>query len=48
MIVEGKAKIFTDGIFYNPRMKFCRDLDMLVFAELKKNTVLDEIGRAHV
>ncbi|MCX8172750.1 MAG: tRNA (guanine(10)-N(2))-dimethyltransferase [Archaeoglobaceae archaeon] len=41
MIVEGKAKIVTDGIFYNPRMKFCRDLDMLVFLELKKHEILD-------
>ncbi|MDK2795757.1 MAG: tRNA (guanine26-N2/guanine27-N2)-dimethyltransferase [Archaeoglobaceae archaeon] len=48
MIVEGKAKIFTDGIFYNPRMKFCRDLDMLVFAELKKNTVLDAFSATGV
>jgi tRNA (guanine26-N2/guanine27-N2)-dimethyltransferase len=41
MIVEGKARIFTDGIFYNPRMKFCRDLDVLIFAELEKKEILD-------
>ncbi len=41
MIVEGKAKISTDGIFYNPRMKLCRDLDMIIYSELEKNTILD-------
>jgi len=41
MIVEGKARILTDGVFYNPRMKLCRDLDMLIYSELEKNTILD-------
>lgn len=47
MIVEGKAKIFTDGIFYNPRMKFCRDLDMLIFDELR-NKILDAFSATGV
>lgn len=44
MIVEGKAKIVTDGVFYNPRMKFCRDLDMLVFSEIRANEYLDALA----
>ncbi|MDI9610951.1 MAG: tRNA (guanine(10)-N(2))-dimethyltransferase [Archaeoglobales archaeon] len=48
MILEGKAKILTDGIFYNPRMKFCRDLDMLVFSESKKHVILDAFSATGV
>jgi|Deesub1362A_J573_1020465.scaffolds.fasta_scaffold00053_73 tRNA (guanine26-N2/guanine27-N2)-dimethyltransferase len=37
MINEGKAKIKIRGdVFYNPRMKFCRDVDMVVFGEIKE------------
>ncbi|AGK61280.1 N(2),N(2)-dimethylguanosine tRNA methyltransferase [Archaeoglobus sulfaticallidus PM70-1] len=31
MISEGKAKATVNGVFYNPRMKFCRDFDIAVF-----------------
>ncbi len=31
-ITEGRARIKLDGAFYNPRMRFCRDIDMLVFS----------------
>lgn len=48
MIIEGKAKIITDGVFYNPKMKFCRDLDMLIFSELKKHTILDALSATGV
>ncbi|MEM4615406.1 MAG: tRNA (guanine(10)-N(2))-dimethyltransferase [Archaeoglobaceae archaeon] len=48
MIVEGKARIITDGIFYNPRMKLCRDIDMLIFSELKKHTILDAFSATGV
>lgn len=48
MIVEGKARILTDGIFYNPRMKFCRDLDMLVFSAIGKHEILDAFSATGV
>ncbi|MEM2727378.1 MAG: tRNA (guanine(10)-N(2))-dimethyltransferase [Archaeoglobaceae archaeon] len=48
MIFEGKAKILTDGIFYNPRMSFCRDMDILIFSELKKHTILDAFSATGV
>lgn len=48
MIFEGKAKILTDGIFYNPRMKLCRDMDMIIFSELKKHTILDAFSATGV
>ena len=44
MIVEGRAKIITDGVFYNPRMKFCRDLDMLLYSVLDANEYLDALA----
>ncbi|MCS7144571.1 MAG: tRNA (guanine(10)-N(2))-dimethyltransferase [Archaeoglobaceae archaeon] len=48
MIIEGKAKILTDGIFYNPRMKLCRDIDMLIFSELDKKQILDALSATGV
>lgn len=48
MILEGKAKILTDGIFYNPRMKLCRDLDVLIFSEVKKHIILDAFSATGV
>ena len=48
MIVEGKAKIVVDGVFYNPRMKFCRDLDMLVFSTLECSEMLDALAASGV
>jgi len=36
-ISEGMAVIeVEEGIFYNPRMKFCRDFDMTIFREIKE------------
>ena len=36
-VKEGKAEIEVDeGVFYNPRMKFCRDFDMLVFRAIRE------------
>ncbi len=33
IISEGKVKIkVEEGVFYNPRMRFCRDLDVLVWS----------------
>ncbi len=40
-IEEGKAKILTNGVFYNPRMKFCRDADMEVFRNLDSRKYID-------
>ncbi len=48
MIVEGKAKIITDGVFYNPRMRFCRDLDMFVFSVMKSDELLDALAASGV
>lgn len=44
-IREGKAEIIVDkGVFYNPRMKFCRDMDILVFSHLKSKDYLDALS----
>ncbi len=48
MVVEGKAKIKTNGVFYNPRMRFCRDLDMLVFSCLDCSDTLDALAASGV
>lgn len=48
MIEEGKAKIKIDGVFYNPRMKFCRDLDMVVFSEFKSTEYLDALAASGI
>ncbi len=49
MIVEGKAKIETsDNVFYNPRMKFCRDADMEIFRKLKSKSYLDALAATGV
>jgi len=35
-VKEGKAVIEVDeGVFYNPRMKFCRDFDVVVFRAIR-------------
>ncbi len=34
MIAEGLAKVEVEGVFYNPRMRFCRDVDVLVFRQM--------------
>ncbi len=44
MIVEGRVRIKTNGAFYNPRMKFCRDLDMLIYAEFDSREYLDALS----
>jgi tRNA (guanine26-N2/guanine27-N2)-dimethyltransferase len=42
MICEGKAIIFVeDGVFYNQKMKFCRDLDMLIFSQISEKEYID-------
>ena len=48
-VTEGRAVIEVDeGVFYNPRMKFCRDFDMFVFkairAEEKRVGYLDALA----
>ena len=48
LVVEGKAKIIVDGAFYNPKMRFCRDLDMLVFLALGKHKILDALSATGV
>jgi len=44
LIREGKAKIVTDGVFYNPKMKFCRDADMIIFREMGSRDYLDALS----
>lgn len=48
MIEEGKAKIITDGVFYNPRMRFCRDVDVLVFSAMDSTEYLDTLAASGV
>lgn len=48
MITEGLAKINVEGVFYNPRMKFCRDLDMLIFNALGNHEYLDALAASGV
>lgn len=48
MIFEGKARILTNGVFYNPRMRFCRDLDMLLYSELDTKEYLDALSATGV
>ena len=45
MITEGKARIeVSEGVFYNPRMKFCRDVDMEIFKKLRSRSYLDALA----
>ncbi len=38
MIVEGKAKIkLAEGVFYNPKMTFCRHLDVLAYKVISES-----------
>jgi tRNA (guanine26-N2/guanine27-N2)-dimethyltransferase len=48
LVVEGKAKIIVNGTFYNPKMSFCRDLDMLIFSTLGKHKILDALSATGV
>ncbi|NOY11532.1 MAG: tRNA (guanine(10)-N(2))-dimethyltransferase, partial [Archaeoglobi archaeon] len=48
MIVEGKARILTEGVFYNPRMEFCRTADMEVFRHLRSKSYLDALAASGV
>lgn len=48
MIVEGRARIRTDGVFYNPRMEFCRTADMEVFRHFKSRSYLDALAASGV
>ena len=44
LISEGKAKIVTNGVFYNPKMKFCRDADIVVFKNIDSRMYLDALA----
>lgn len=48
MIIEGKARIIVEDVFYNPRMKFCRDADMEVFRNLNSKSYLDALSASGV
>ncbi len=49
MITEGKARIeIPEKVFYNPRMKFCRDADMEVFRRLESRSYLDALAASGV
>ncbi len=48
MITEGLARVKTDGVFYNPRMKFCRDLDMIVFRVMPGKEYLDALAASGI
>ncbi len=47
-IREGGARISVDGVFYNPMMRFCRDLDMLVFAAMDSKEYFDALAASGV
>jgi len=48
-IREGEAEILVDDrVFYNPKMKFCRDIDMLIFSNLKSRDYLDALSATGV
>ncbi|MCS7119081.1 MAG: tRNA (guanine(10)-N(2))-dimethyltransferase [Archaeoglobaceae archaeon] len=47
-VIEGKAKIVVENAFYNPRMRFCRDLDMLVFSVMGRHKILDALSATGV
>ncbi|AEA46603.1 tRNA (guanine(10)-N(2))-dimethyltransferase [Archaeoglobus veneficus] len=45
LVREGKAEVFVEnGVFYNPRMKFCRDADMVVFSCMDSHEYLDALA----
>ncbi len=44
MIREGKAEIYVEDVFYNPKMEFCRDMDMLIFSHLPTTEYLDALA----
>lgn len=44
LVYEGKAKIIVENAFYNPRMRFCRDLDMIAFSTLGRHQILDALS----
>ncbi len=48
IIREGLAKIYTDDVFYNPRMKFCRDLDIILFSVIDGDEYLDALAATGV
>ncbi|MCS7121619.1 MAG: tRNA (guanine(10)-N(2))-dimethyltransferase [Archaeoglobaceae archaeon] len=47
-VEEGKAKIILDGVFYNPRMRFCRDLDVLIFSSIDSKEILDSLAASGI
>ncbi len=45
LVQEGKAKIYVkNGVFYNPRMQFCRDADIAVFSCMGGHEYLDALA----
>lgn len=45
LVREGKAEVFVEGgVFYNSRMKFCRDADMVVFSCMDSHEYLDALA----
>ncbi len=47
-VQEGRARVKVDGVFYNPRMKFCRDLDMLIFAAMDSREYFDALSASGI
>ncbi len=48
MIEEGKVKLLADGVFYNPKMRFCRNLDVLVLNAIDSREYLDALAATGV
>ncbi|AAB90427.1 tRNA (guanine(10)-N(2))-dimethyltransferase [Archaeoglobus fulgidus] len=47
-VEEGRARVKVEGVFYNPRMRFCRDLDMLVFATMDSKEYFDALSASGI
>jgi len=45
LVQEGKARIYVENdVFYNPKMKFCRDADMAIFSCMGSHEYLDALA----
>ena len=48
LVREGLVTVEVDGVFYNPRMKFCRDLDVVLFRAMPGRSYLDALSASGI
>jgi tRNA (guanine26-N2/guanine27-N2)-dimethyltransferase len=48
LVKEGFAEVEVSGVFYNPRMKFCRDVDVIVFSVMPGKLYLDALSASGI